>query len=168
MAMKWGHICKPPGIEWGISKEEGRTTNIYKYNFKHVIDPGWTVYRQPGLAHLLLYCFVNVLMTLHKGHTSSWPLWGIPPSTSDGPSPLTDKMLYFSSSSIFINLLSLTSTSPSCHDPNFWLPFPAKFPEELPRSSMSIPLLPIYITLASLTTALKLFSFNQWRPSGQT
>ena len=55
---------------------------------------------------------------------------------------------------------SLTSTSPSYHGPNFWLPFPDKFREELPRSSASTPLFPIYIKLASPIMVLQLLLFK--------
>lgn len=46
----------------------------------------WTGYRKSGVVHLLLYCFVNVLMTLHRGQSPSWPLQRPhPPTLMDHP-----------------------------------------------------------------------------------
>lgn len=81
-------------------------------------------------------------------------------SRRDHPHQVTNMLNAFPSSLYLKGYLSLTFTSPSCHSPNFWLPFPSKFPEELSRNSVSTPLLPIYIKLASPTTSLKLLWFN--------
>lgn len=111
----------------------------------------------------LISCFIALLMSSWRvshqaGLPEGPPLWQFIPISWQTCSNLPSPSLK--------TYPSLTSTSPSCYGSNFCLPFLDKFPEELPRHSVSTPLFPIYIKLASPITALKLLLFNhQWPPS---